>query len=182
MKKLFIPIALMALCLTACDKEEKEAESTLNYSMTEVNLKYEFSQDYRDLYDIFVEGKDFEGKNIDMTIGTKGQQVFSTKATKGETTIRVYSVPKEDAPKIESRDYTLKKMFNGSIGSVSKEGKGYTSYQTIDFAGGTSTTVFDGDSIIAHPEIIKRKSFDKTLRLSLAVEKDVVVVEANVVE
>lgn len=190
MKKIFFPIAILAMVLTSCEKSSNSDQTNQlpsNYEKTILSFTCEFSEDFMNFYDIKVEGKDFDGKDINMNVKNNESFKMETKAGKGETTLRGYAVPKNPLPEIDTTmTYTFKKSMEGSIRAKVVDKEAFMSVQSFGFSGGTSSSTVSGKNLIKllteHPDYFERKGFDKTFKFTITTGENSISVGAEEIE
>lgn len=171
MKKFTFAIAAMALILASCDKtgdnENKPAQS--DYEKTILSFTSNFSEDYLQFFEVRIEGKTFDGDDINLAVTGNGTYKIETGMTAGETAIHAYSYLKNPMPEIDTaRTYTFSSGLNGTIRAKVKDKEAFSSMQSFEYTTGTSSSTLSGKKLINNTAFFERRTFDKTIRFTIA--------------
>lgn len=176
MKKVFLPIAVSALLTVAgCTKDG-------NYEKTQLTFSTTFSEKYLSLYDVTVEGRNFDGSDLTMPIASgDNTSVFESDATEGETGVRIFSRLKSPLPEIDTAaTYDLTYSVKGSIRTKVRDGNAYMSFKSFDFTGGKKSSKITGKEILADTtSYLEKRTFDKSFLYSISRHRKSVIADAE---
>lgn len=165
MKKVFLPLAVSALLTVAgCTKEG-------NYEKTQLTFSTTFSENYLSLYDVTVEGRNFDGSDLTMPIASGDNTcVFESDATEGETCVRIFSRLRNPLPDIDTAaTYDLTYSVKGNIRAKVKDGEAYMSFESFDFTDGKKSSKITGKQLLADTTgYLACRTFDRAFQYSIS--------------
>lgn len=167
-KKTFALLSVLALVICGCEKEEDQLPSS-KYEKTEIRFTSVFSEDYLKLFDVTLEGTDFDGNAVSFK-PTGGKQSFSIETSKkdAQSTLRLHATRKQ-IEIAETDTFEIKTSLEAFMGASNQGSNGWFAMKNCNFTGASSERTIPGKRILEKPEMLDNPimTFDRTFRFSV---------------